>query len=111
MFYSQINSGAEIIKYKSFNPSNFEEIYQDKFTSSQVQLSGELILPDGFGKFPVVVLQHGTGDNKKKWYRDLANKNGCVEYLRVPALGTNKDFINDSKFVMKILDFYMNLSN
>ena len=27
-------------------------------------------------------------------YRDLANKNGCVEYLRVPALGTNKDFIN-----------------
>ena len=23
-------------------------------------------------------------------YRDLANKNGCVEYLRVPALGLIK---------------------
>lgn len=27
-------------------------------------------------------------------YKDLAKKNGCVEYLRVPALGINKDFIN-----------------
>ena len=27
-------------------------------------------------------------------YKELANKNGCVDYIRVPALGTNKDFIN-----------------
>ena len=27
-------------------------------------------------------------------YKELADKNGCIEYLRVPALGTNKDFIN-----------------
>ena len=27
-------------------------------------------------------------------YRELANKNGCKEYIRVPALGTNKNFIN-----------------
>jgi len=27
-------------------------------------------------------------------YRELADKNGCKEYIRVPALGTNKDFIN-----------------
>ena len=27
-------------------------------------------------------------------YKELANKNGCVEYIRVPALGTNIDFIN-----------------
>ena len=87
LFFSQINSGAEIIKYKSFNPSNFEEIFQDKFKNSQVQLSGELILPNGQGKFPVVVLQHGTGDNKKKWYKDLANE------LKKNNIGT---FINDS---------------
>ncbi len=27
-------------------------------------------------------------------YKELADRNGCVEYLRVPALGTNPDFIN-----------------
>ena len=27
-------------------------------------------------------------------YKALANQNGCIEYIRVPALGTNKDFIN-----------------
>ena len=27
-------------------------------------------------------------------YRELADKNGCKEYIRVPALGTNTDFIN-----------------
>ena len=27
-------------------------------------------------------------------YKELADKNGCVEYSRVPALGTNSDFIN-----------------
>jgi len=27
-------------------------------------------------------------------YKDLANKNGCETYLRIPALGTNAEFIN-----------------
>ena len=27
-------------------------------------------------------------------YKELADKNGCIEYIRVPALGTNMDFIN-----------------
>ena len=27
-------------------------------------------------------------------YKELANKNGCKDYIRVPALGTNSDFIN-----------------
>ena len=26
--------------------------------------------------------------------KELADKNGCVDYIRVPALGTNKEFIN-----------------
>ena len=27
-------------------------------------------------------------------YKELADKNGCIEYIRIPALGTNPDFIN-----------------
>jgi protoporphyrin/coproporphyrin ferrochelatase len=27
-------------------------------------------------------------------YKELADKNGCIDYIRVPALGTNIDFIN-----------------
>ena len=27
-------------------------------------------------------------------YKELADKNGCIEYLRIPALGTNADFID-----------------
>ena len=34
-----------------------------------------------------MVLQHGTGDNKKKWYKNLANE------LKKNNIGT---FINDS---------------
>ena len=26
-------------------------------------------------------------------YKEIAKKNGCIEYLRVPALGINKNFI------------------
>ena len=35
-------------------------------------------------------------------YKELAEKNGCYDYIRVPALGTNKDFINSlSSLVIK----------
>ena len=78
---------AEVIEYLSYTPNNFEEIYQDNFKHDPVRLTGELILPEGLGKFPVVVLQHGTGDNKKKWYKNLANE------LKKNNIGT---FINDS---------------
>ena len=27
-------------------------------------------------------------------YKELADKNGCIEYLRIPAIGTNSDFIS-----------------
>tara|TARA_B100001094_G_scaffold330470_1_gene395753 strand:- start:700 stop:1725 length:1026 start_codon:yes stop_codon:yes gene_type:complete len=34
-------------------------------------------------------------------YKELADKNGCKEYIRVPALGTNPEFINSlSNLVM-----------
>ena len=35
-------------------------------------------------------------------YKELADQNGCIEYIRVPALGINKDFINSlSSLVIK----------
>ena len=35
-------------------------------------------------------------------YKELANKNGCKDYIRIPALGTNLDFINSlSTLVIK----------
>ena len=35
-------------------------------------------------------------------YRELADKNGCINYTRVPALGTNKDFIKTmSELIIK----------
>ena len=35
-------------------------------------------------------------------YKELAEKNGCIDYVRVPALGTIKDFINSlSSLVIK----------
>ena len=35
-------------------------------------------------------------------YKELANKNGCKDYIRIPALGTNSDFINSlSTLVIK----------
>ena len=35
-------------------------------------------------------------------YKELADKNGCIDYIRVPALGTNPDFISSlSNLVIK----------
>ena len=35
-------------------------------------------------------------------YKELANKNGCKDYIRIPALGINSDFINSlSTLVIK----------
>ena len=70
------------------------EIYEapnlsGKFKSKPVGLSGKLTLPNGEGEFPVVILQHGTGDNKKlkKWYLTLTKS------LLNNGIGV---FINDS---------------
>ena len=80
---------SETIFYQSYNPKNFEEIFSKAFYSNSVELTGELILPGKKAKYPVVVLQHGTGDNKNKknWYKALSNK------LLENGIGV---FINDS---------------
>ena len=64
---------AEKIKYTSYTPDGFVEIFSGDFTSNPVNLSGELTLPKGNGPFPVVILQHGTADVKrhKKWMKNL----------------------------------------
>jgi dienelactone hydrolase len=88
-FFLSSYSFAETINYTSYNPSNFEEIFSGKFKSKSVELSGKLTLPNGEGKYPVVILQHGTGDNKKlkKWYSNLTKS------LLNNGIGV---FINDS---------------
>ena len=47
---------AEKIKYTSYTPDGFVEIFSGNFKSNPVQLSGELTLPKGEGPFPVVIL-------------------------------------------------------
>ena len=80
---------AEKIKYTSYTPDGFVEIFSGNFKSNPVQLSGELTLPKGEGPFPVVILQHGTADLKryKKWMKNLKKA------LIAKNIGV---FINDS---------------
>ena len=83
------NALPETITYQSYNPKNFEEIFSKTFYSNSIELTGELTLPGKEGKYPVVVLQHGTGGNKNKkiWYKNLSKK------LLENGIGV---FINDS---------------
>jgi ferrochelatase len=42
-------------------------------------------------------------------YKELAVKNGCKNYTRVPALGTNKDFIKAmSELIIRKIDYNLN---
>ena len=52
------------VKYKSYTANSFNEIFNNKYSSKPVKLSGELYLPKKKGKFPVVYLQHGTANPK-----------------------------------------------
>ena len=83
------NNKNELIIYTSYTPNNFEEIFLNNFKSNPVTLIGQLFLPEGDGPFPVVILQHGTGNvkNIKKWYKDLSKS------LLSNGIGI---FINDS---------------
>jgi len=52
------------LNYKSHTPDSFNEIFNNKYSSKPVKLSGELYLPKKKGKFSVVYIQHGTGHPK-----------------------------------------------
>ena len=52
------------LNYKSHTADSFNEIFNNKYSSKPVKLSGELYLPKKKGKFPVVYIQHGTGHPK-----------------------------------------------
>ena len=52
------------VKYKSYTANSFNEIFNNKYSSKPVKLSGQLYLPKKKGKFPVVYLQHGTANPK-----------------------------------------------
>ena len=53
------------LNYKSHTANSFNEIFNNKFSSKSVKLSGELYLPDKKGKFPVLYMQHGTAHPKR----------------------------------------------
>ena len=53
------------IKYKSHTANSFNEIFNKKYSSKSVKLSGELYLPDKKSKFPVLYVQHGTAHPKR----------------------------------------------
>ena len=47
-----------------FTNEKYNEIFNNKYSSKPVKLSGELYLPKKKGKFPVVYIQHGTSNPK-----------------------------------------------
>ena len=53
------------LNYKSHTANSFNEIYNNKYGSKSVKLSGELYLPGKKGKFPVVYMKHGTAHPKR----------------------------------------------
>tara|TARA_B100001123_G_scaffold407829_1_gene500389 strand:+ start:505 stop:1755 length:1251 start_codon:yes stop_codon:yes gene_type:complete len=53
------------LNYKSHTANSFNEIFNNKYGSKSVKLSGELYLPGKKGKFPVVYMQHGTAHPKR----------------------------------------------
>jgi dienelactone hydrolase len=53
------------IVYESYSAVSFNEIFNNKYSSKPVKLSGELYLPNKKGEFPVVYLQHGTAHPKR----------------------------------------------
>ena len=61
---------GETVRYKGYGPQNIADIYQGRWSVSEVGLNGELRLPAGEGPFPVVVLQHGSGHIRhlSNWY-------------------------------------------
>lgn len=77
------------VRYKGYSPDTIADIYNGNWRRGAVQLSGKLYLPDGEGRFPVVVLQHGSGnpDVLTSWWNYL------VPALRNVGIGA---FIADS---------------
>ena len=86
----------EKIEYTSYNVQTYNDVLTGNFKSlKQANLYGNLYLPSSEGKYPVVIIQHGSGSMKyyNKWFSEI-----------VPELVKNGFgvFINDSYSGRKI---------
>lgn len=52
---------AEKLSFETFTPALFSEIRSDGWKSDQVSISGNLYLPEGTDRVPVVLVVHGSG--------------------------------------------------
>lgn len=80
----------EKIEYTSYNVETYNDVLTGNYKSSKkAKLSGELYLPSNDGKYPVVILQHGSGSMKfyNNWFGEI------VPELVKKGIGV---FINDS---------------
>ena len=79
------------IEYTSYNAETYNDVLTGKFNSAkQVTLHGNLYIPAKDGKYPVILLQHGSGtinETYGDWYGDL------VPILIKNGFGV---FVNDS---------------
>ena len=79
------------IEYISYNAETYNDVLTGKFTSAKkVTLHGDLYIPTKDGKYPVILLQHGSGtisETYGDWYNDL------VPVLIKNGFGV---FVNDS---------------
>ena len=93
---TSITIAGETIEYVSYNVTGFQSIFSNSYRQTPVTLKGKLYLPKIDGRFPVVVLQHGTGSVKSysPWLKTI-----------VPELNKNKlaAFVADSYSMRKHL--------
>ena len=84
-------AGVERVDYASSNVDFFRDVFAGRLDDDPVALHGRLWLPEGDGRFPVVIYQHGSGHPELKSYD--AYRNQLREGLAARGIGF---FIADS---------------
>lgn len=84
-------AGVERIGYASSNVDFFRDVFAGRLNDDPVALHGRLYLPEGDGRFPVVMYQHGSGHPENENYRTYRNQ--LREGLAAQGIGF---FIADS---------------
>lgn len=78
-------AGAERIDYASSNVDFFRDVFAGRLNDDTVALHGRLYLPEGDGRFPVVIYQHGSGSPDNENYN--AYRNQLREGLAARGIG------------------------
>lgn len=61
-------AGVERVDYASSNVDFFRDVFAGRLDDDPVALHGRLWLPEGDGRFPVVIYQHGSGHPENENY-------------------------------------------